>query len=153
MIGLNLKSFYNSKKKISSSENVSTHFVAHAHAVLKTVHTLFLEGYLMNLSLKTFQQLLLSFGSVEIYAYGQSGVRFISFQINLGFNLSVHKFWLFQIKTFATAMLKLDWENNWLTIFVCFNLDLLWKLFAQSCWYFETSNTVVWTPKVIQLLY
>ena len=80
------------KKKNSSSENISTHFVAHAHAVLKTVHTLFLEGYLMNLSLKTFQQLLLSFGSVEIYAYGQSGVRFISFQINLGFNLSVHKF-------------------------------------------------------------
>ena len=80
------------KKKKSSSENISTHFVAHAHAVLKTVHTLFLEGYLMNLSLKTFQQLLLSFGSVEIYAYGQSRVRFISFQINLGFNLSVHKF-------------------------------------------------------------
>ena len=74
------------------SDIISTHFVAHAHAVLKTVHTLFLEGYLMNLSLKTFQQLLLSFGSVEIYAYGQSGVRFISFQINLGFNLSVHKF-------------------------------------------------------------
>ena len=106
--------------------------------MLKTVHTLFLEGYLMNLSLKTFQQLLLSFGSVEIYAYGQSGVRFISFQINLGFNLSVHKFWLFQIKPFATAMLKLDWENNWLTIFVCFNLNLykdfcpklliLWKI-------------------------
>ena len=44
------------KKKKSSSENISTHFVAHAHAVLKTVHTLFLEGYLMNLSLKTFQR-------------------------------------------------------------------------------------------------
>lgn len=131
----------------------STHVVAHAHAVLKTVHTLFLEGYLMNLSLKTFQQLLLSFGSVEIYAYGQSGVRFISFQINLGFNLSVHKFWLFQIKPFATAMLKLDWETNWHGRQFLFALIWIYiNIFAQSCWYFGRSNTAVRTPKVTQLL-